>query len=318
MRRLVAVLGAVFMVGAALLVRDFVAGDDEGGGDSSETDDRPADLTLVCAEELEAVCEALEDDDAIAGFATEDAGVTVDRVATEDLEADAWLTLDPFPGMADVAREQAGEGTQYDEPMGTEVSTDMAIVAHPSRADALAEACGGEVDWECLGEVADDPWSEHGGDAAWGQINIGMENLDSASGLLTSAQAVGDYVENDQFASNDLDANDVDRWMNQFSRGDGALDDMVLQGAGAYSAVGALGTEAEAAGASAQGQGLVISYPAPMYRAEVVLVAPGASAEDLIDPDVLASALADAGWEGGGATTLPSAGAMYALREELR
>ena len=118
MRRLVAVLGAVFMVGAALLVRDFVAGDDDGGGGSAETDDRPADLTLVCAEELEAVCEALEDDDAIAGFATEEAGVTVDRVATEDLEADAWLTLDPFPGMADVAREQAGEGTQYDEPQG--------------------------------------------------------------------------------------------------------------------------------------------------------------------------------------------------------
>ena len=86
--------------------------------------------------------------------------------------------------------------------------------------------------------------------------------------------------------------------------------------------MGALGTEAEAVGGTAQGEDLTIFYPAPMFRASVVL-APGRSADDdvldalaeLLDDEAMTDALADAGWEqGADGEPLPSAGVLDALR----
>ena len=73
---------------------------------------------------------------------------------------------------------------------------------------------------------------------------------------------------------------------------------------------------------TAQGEDLSIFYPAPMFRASVVL-APGRGADedlldaldDLADSDDLAEALTDAGWDTDtDGEPLPSAGVLDALR----
>ncbi len=75
-------------------------------------------------------------------------------------------------------------------------------------------------------------------------------------------------------------------------------------------------------GGTAQGEDLTIFYPAPMFRASVVL-APGLGADDdvldaladLLDDDALTDALTDAGWDQDvDGTDLPSAGVLDALR----
>ena len=318
MRRVVAVLGAVLMVAVALLVRGAIDGDDDGGGsDGSRDADGDGEVTLLCADELEDVCRSLRDAGAIDGFEVEPAGETVDRVVAEDLGADGWLTLDPLPEMANVAREQDGRGPIFDDPHGTGFTTDLAVVAHPLRAPTFESACSGEIDWICLGDLAGDAWSDHGGEPGWGEIKVGIDDLDSASGLLVAAQAVAAHLELDTFATNDLESSDADRWAGRFVFESDALAALVTQGPGAFSAVGALDVEAQSFAQTPRGADLAIFYPAPMYRPEVVLVAPGTSSEDLLDEEDLVDALGGEGWSDDAPTELPSAGALYALRNEL-
>ena len=314
MRRVVAVLGAVLLVVVAVFVRGLIDGDDDSGGDDGGNGSPSGtDVTLVCIEELQAVCEAMEADGAIAGFSTEDGGETVDRLAAgEDLEADGWLAIEPFPGMADVGRGEAGLDPLFDEPAGVGFTATPALVTHPGRSAAFEEACN-EVDWRCVGDMAGEQWGDHGGDQGWGEVNVGLESPDSATGLLAAGQAASDYLSLDTFATNDLDSTAVVRWLDGFDEGDDVLRRMRTEGPGAFSAVGVLDQQAEAA----QGADLGIFYPAPMFRAEVVLVAAGGSADDLVDGDALAEALAAEGWREGGTEGMSSPGAYYALREEL-
>jgi len=318
MRRVVAVLGAVLMVVVALLVRGAL---DDDGDDGSDGGGGGADgeITLLCVEELEDVCDALQEAGAIDGFETEAAGDTADRMAEEgaDLGADGWLTLDPLPGIADVAREESGSGALFGDPARSGFSSTMAVVVHPDRAEALDEACDGEVGWPCLGDLVGDRWDEHGGDPRWGTVKVGIDDPGSSAGLLVAAHAVAAHLELDTFARNDLDASDAVRWIGRFGRGDRVLGQLVTRGAGAFSAVGALDVEARALAATAQGADLGIFYPAPMFRAEVVLAAPGRPADDLVGEDDLADALGGAGWEDETGAGLPSPGALYALRELL-
>jgi hypothetical protein len=316
MRRVVAVLGAVLMVGVALLIRGGIDGDDSSGGGGSDGGDGGDEVTLLCVDELEDVCDALVDAGAIDDFTSEAAGDTVDRLTEDDLGADGWLTLEPFPEMTDVGRDQVGRGAIFGDPMATGFSTQIDAVVHPGREEAFADACE-EVEWPCLGDLAGDQWTDHGGQQGWGEIRIGMNSHDSASGLLVAAQAVAAHLAIDDFATNDLQESDADRWVGRFETGSDVLAQLVTRGAGAFSAVGALDVEAQDLAQTAQGADLAIFYPAPMFRAEVVLVAPGASADDLIDRDDLDDALAEAGWGEGGSSDLPSAGALYALRESL-
>ncbi len=316
MRRVVAVLGAVLMVAVALLVRGVIDGDDDGGGGSRDPDG-DGEVTLLCVEELEEVCAALQDDGAIDRFEVEPAGETVDRAAQEDLGADGWLTLGPLPGMADVARQQEGRGASFSDVQGTGYVTAVAVVAHPARVGAFEAACGATLEWTCLGDLARDDWSDHDGESSWGEIKVGLDDPDSAAGLLAAAQAVAAHLDLPTFATNDLENSDADRWLGRFRYDRDVLPHLVTQGAGAFSAVGALDVEAQTLAETAQGADLAIFYPAPMYRVEVVLVAPGTSSDDLVDGDALDGALDDDGWDRADSSDLPSPGALYALRNEL-
>lgn len=312
-------LGAVLMVIVAIFVRGLIDGDDDpGGGGSSDGGDGEPGISLVCADELADVCDDLLDAGEIEGFDAEPAGDTVDRLAEEgaELEADAWLTLDPFPGIADIARGEANLGAIFDEALGVGFATPVGIAVQPARVDAVTAACDDEVDWPCLGELVGDEWADHGGEATWGSIEVGLEDPTSATGLLTAAQAVAGHLDLPTFATNDLDGSDANRWISRFEDGADVLTQMVLQ-AGSFDAVGALGQAAEDLAASARGRGMGIFYPAPMFEAEVVLVAPAGSADGLVDGDALTDALADQGWGEGASSPLPSPGALYALREQL-
>lgn len=316
MQRVLAVLGALLLVVVAVLVRSLLDGGDDsrgrGGGGDGPT-------RLLCAEELADVCAALEDA-GVAEVQIEAAGVTLDRLGAPDagLDADGWLTLDPFPRMVDQRREFATGSALFGAARTLDASTGLALAADADRAEALASDCG-EVGWACLGDAAGQPWADHGGEPTWGSVKPGFDSpATSGSGLLVLAQAMADHLQKDDFALQDLDR----RWLRDLEEAvptrttGSALRTLLQQGPGAFAAVGALGKDAEAATRTAQGEGLSIFYPAPMFRADVVL-APlrGTELDDLADADELARALADAGWEeGGGGAALPTAGALDALR----
>ncbi|HEY5886542.1 MAG TPA: hypothetical protein VIT24_02390 [Acidimicrobiales bacterium] len=318
MRRVLAVLGAVLMVTLALLVRSLIDGDEDGGQASGEggNGDVP---TLVCAEELADVCERLERDGA-ADVTIEPVGETVDRLGAVDaeLDADGWLTLDPFPQQVDERREFATGSALFGDSVATDRSSGLALVAFADRAAALEADCP-DVDWACLGDAAGEPWADHGGESSWGEVKPGYDAPDtSATGLLVLAQAMAAHLDDPGFAGQDID----DRWLGDLedavpTRTAGtALLKLVQQGRAAFGAVGALGIEAEAVAGTAQGEDLTIFYPAPMFRASVVL-APrrGVDASELIDADNLDAALAEAGWESDATgEPLPSAGVLDALR----
>jgi hypothetical protein len=318
MRRVLAVLGAVLMVTLALLVRSLIDGDEDGGQASGEggNGDVPA---LVCAEELADVCERLERDGA-ADVTIEPVGETVDRLGAVDaeLDADGWLTLDPFPQQVDERREFATGSALFGDSVATDRSSGLALVAFADRAAALEADCP-DVDWACLGDAAGEPWADHGGESSWGLVKPGYDAPDtSATGLLVLAQAMAAHLDDPGFAGQDID----DRWLGDLedavpTRTAGtALLKLVQQGRAAFGAVGALGIEAEAVAGTAQGEDLTIFYPAPMFRASVVL-APrrGVDASELIDADNLDAALAEAGWESDATgEPLPSAGVLDALR----
>jgi hypothetical protein len=322
MRRVVAVLGAVLMVGVALLIRGGIDGDD-GGGDGSGDRGGAEGVTLLCADELEAVCRALTADGAIEDFTTEPAGDTVDRLADdEDLGADGWLTLDPFPEIAETARQQAGLGSAFASTAPTGRGTGIGIATAPARTDAWSVACDGEdPGWVCVGDVVGEPWGDHGGQPAWREITLGIDApSSSATGLLVVAQAVGAHLGTDDYAANELQSTDTRRWVRDLTEGlDGdernTLTTMITQ-AGSYGAVGALVNAATRAAETERGRGTGVFYAAPMYAAEVVVARPAGAAEDLVDEDALAAALDADDWvEQPDAVPLPDAGTLFTLRD---
>ena len=137
------------MVAVALLARSLLEGDDgDDGGDGPNEEQA---VTLLCADELAEVCEALEDE-GLAEVTIEPVGITVDRLGAVDaeLEADAWLTLDPFPQQVNDRRLFATGNALFGEPLSTGASAGLALVAQDDRGAAL-EADYAEVGWACVG-----------------------------------------------------------------------------------------------------------------------------------------------------------------------
>jgi hypothetical protein len=314
MRRVLAVVGALLMVAVALVVRSIV---DDDGDAASGPDGTP--VSLICAEELAEVCEIMEDDHG-ADVVVEPVGATVDRLGqpATRLDADGWLTLEPFAEQVDVRRGAAGGSALFGESHPTGHSTGLALVAFDDRAAALEAECD-VVGWACLGTIAGEDWADHGGQADWGTVKVGYDDPGtSASGLLVLAQAMADHLDEPRFASQDID----DRWLGDLdaavpNRPAGSvLVQLVQQGRAAFGGVGALGNPAEGLAATDRGRELRIFYPDPMFRATVVLSpAPGTDLSDFATGDALAEALADAGWERDvNGVPPPSGGVLEALQ----
>lgn len=338
MKRLLAVLGAVAMIGGAVLVRGLLTGDGDGSGDGPGGGG-DGDTHLVCATELEVACEALAAEDDSVTFEVEEAGETAARLTAAEFqpgesEVDGWLTLNPWPALVELRRDLNQDPSVLGEPTDVLATTRLAVIGPADRVELLQGECGDgdSLSWRCLGEIADDPWETHGGSADQGNVEVGHDDPTvSATGLLVLGQATADYFDRTDFARNDFD---LDRgfldWLDQLESADPGLP-LAIQRlpvveqlerflTSSWDAVGTLDPATTAAAGRADGAFTVL-YPAPMIVAEAVL-APIRGHQVDLDDDDLTAALEAAGWSPGpapqAAEPSPSAGVFEALIAERR
>ena len=339
MKRLLAVLGAVAMIGGAVLVRGALIGGDGDGGSGGNGSGGDGATHLICATELADTCAALAEEDGDITFVIEPAGDTAERLVDpafrpDEADFDGWLTLQPWPALVELRRDLANQGAVLGETSDVLATAKLALVGPTERIDQLVAACGGEdeTSWRCLGDLADDAWADHGGETSQGRIEVGHDDpTQEATGLLVLGQAASDYFGTTDFASNDFDADPGFRdWLEQLENADPGLPPAVAAQPvitqleqfpnASWDAVGTLDPEAIATKARTS-DAFTVLYPSPMIRAEVVLAPIRGHEVDLSDDD-LDAALEDTGWTLGpapqDAPVGPSVGVYEALIDEWK
>lgn len=335
MKRLLAVIGAVAMIGAAVLVRGALTDDGDGGGNGGGGGDGAT--HLVCVPELEAACQALAGEDDDLTFDVQEAGDTAELLtdpafSASSTDIDGWMTLQPWPDLVNDRRARSNQNAVLETDVEVLATAKLAIVGPADRIDLLTAECGGqaELGWNCLGDLADEPWENHGGDTTQGDIEVGHDDpTERASGLLVLGQAASDYFGTTAFASNDFNQDPGFRpWLEQLENADPGLtpafeskpviEQLEAFPSASWDAVGTLDPQARASKARTAVE-LAVLYPSPMIRAEVVLAPIRGHEVDLSDDD-LTAALEATGWEPGDvpddAPAAPSAGVYEALIQE--
>jgi hypothetical protein len=317
LKRLAAVLAAVLMVAVAVVVRDWLDEEQDsspGDGSRQATDDG---ATLVCANELEAVCRALVDRDDELVVRIEPAGSTLEALSGSDghggaADVDGWLTFDPFPAMVDEARHRSGLQPLIDRPTSALARSPLVVAVWDDRREALVASCpDGDITWRCVGDVAGTPWPTTGGLEAWGAVKPSHARADqTAIGLLALASAVTSWFGTSDLASQDFRDPAFESWFERLERSipqfpappRTPLDDMLFGGPATFDLTGT--TEAAAVPAisrSRDSHRLSIIYPLPITVADVVFVTltgadEGGYVRELVESDATAPALAAAGW----------------------
>lgn len=351
MKRLLALVAAVVMVGGAILVRDWL--DDRD--DSSSAGDPPAasdgELHLLCDPSLATVCRELDEARRDVTIDVTDSATAMSRFTAADFSAtddpvDGWLVPAPFPTMVDESRQRAGQSPIFAEVGAPLARSPLVITMWNERADALAPNCtADQVGWRCIGDRAGAAWGDLGGSPTWGRLKPGFESPDtSATGLLVVGQASAAFFDTPGFASNDFDQDGFRGWLRNLedsvpgfpATASTPLDQMLAAGPAAYDLVGTTEAEAGPAVASSRDRDrLRIIYPAPMATADV-LFAPIARADgavrlrEIVSGETMADLLAAAGWRVDGASLaagldpdidlpaddgLPRPGVLQALRD---
>ncbi len=298
MKAVAALAAAVGLIVAAILARDALDDDGDSAGGSSAG----SGTTVVCPTELADACAELEDDVTVR---VEAASVTADRLTAaadaDEADVDVWLAPAPWAAVVADARERAGAPALVGEPSAVIGRSPVVLVMWNDRAAALeAGACGGPVEWRCLGDAADRPWDTVGGETGWGRVNVGLTNPDAATGLVVLGGAASGYFGTADYAANDLDG-EFSGWLGALAAQAGAsaadvVNEMLTRGPGQFSAVGAV--EADALDAADRDSVRVI-YPAPVATADLVAIPIGdeeGAAGDIAGSDDLRRALAEGGW----------------------
>jgi hypothetical protein len=323
-KRVGALLVAVALVAGALLLRRNVI---EGSDDDTDTTtastsapSAPADA-IVCASELEAACVAIADADPDRDVVIEPAGVTLDRLAALDDDADApvWLTIAPFPAMVDELR-AAASSTPLNA-AGEALAASQLSVATPAggRSATLDTACAGAPLWRCIGEHAGEPWTAIGGEESWNTVRPSLGAVErEAVALASFADAVAGYFGNPQISSTSFSDPAFIAWLRQLT---GPVDESQLSAGTPLATMAvrppldvAATTEAERTAAG--GDRFDVNYPDPTMWVEAVLAVPeGVSVPDDVAATA-AEALAASGWSdpSSAAQPVPSASTMLALR----
>ncbi len=142
--RLLAVVGAVGLVVAAIVIRSMLVGDDGSDGGSAGGAGGGGGRTsavVACDPDLTEVCEAL----AANGSITPAAGsLSLADAAEPPPEVDAWITWDPAPGIANV--DAPGTWAGSDHVGGASLA--VLVAGGPG-------ACGTDADWSCVVALAD-------------------------------------------------------------------------------------------------------------------------------------------------------------------
>jgi hypothetical protein len=303
-RRFLALGGAAVLVLVAVAVRGRI---DDGGGSGGEGGG--GERTLICASELEDVCQAAAAADADLRVRMQDALDTADALiaatSTDDVEGDLWLVTSPFAEAVAAERDRTRQAPITGDATGPIARSPVMLALFSERADALAAAeCAGEIDWVCVGEATGRQWSSVGGEAAWGTVKAGLVDPTSASGLPVLGAATAGYLGTGDYFTNDV-SGDVLNWLGAFAgypADTNAVDAMLTQGPGVYFAVGALEATARKA---VDRPGYQAVVPEPLAVADLVVVPIGAdgddggaagAATDLAGDDALLDALAESGW----------------------
>lgn len=336
MKRLLAAVAAVALVGGAWWIRqNVIEGDSGSGGGAAD-----GQLRLLCGSDLEQVCRQLADGDESMVVRVEPEGTTADRLSTPEAEVDfdAWLTAGPWPAIVADNRRVAGlDGDVLGDTGAVLGRSPVTFVGPTDRVDALAANCGGTLTWVCLGESSGQPWASVGGQTTWGTVKAGLAPPDGGAGLVALDQAVADRTDRTDWDA--LDLQDAEPWLSQLV-GAATVDpdplNVQLTRPGSFS----FSTPLEQASGprlaqAANGGQYSLLYPEPMVTADVTLTAAaGQDADDLLDrlgTDRVGDELAADGWRvdgrtpargvGGGpalpsGSQLTSAGALQALREQ--
>jgi hypothetical protein len=350
MRRFAALLGALAMIGGALLVRSLID-DDKGGGNGSDDGSTPV---LLCASELAEACDELAESGDVE-IVIESARTTTDRLASlSDDERrsepyDGWIAFSRDIEIVRAARERSALRAVLESPSDAIGRTPLLLAIWRDRAAALEDDCGGKVTWRCIGDVAGEPWQSHGGEATWGDVKPGHADPSSTGeGLAVIGQAAAQY-----FDRNDLSRDDYldDGFFEWFTRLEGAvpagggtggespLVRMLTAGPAAFDVVAT--TEATAgpelaAASRDKRERMRLLYPAPVATVDVRFASFVDGDEDLFDlvtGDDGRAALARAGYRVDGEdrargvpdtpslpgrANLPDAGALEALLDTWR
>ena len=322
-KRIVAVLAAAVLIGAAFLLRRNVIEDDADATQSSApvTTGTSQTAAVVCSSELAAACAAIGEAHPELAVSIEPAGVTLDRLAElpNGAETPVWLTVAPFPEMVDSLRATSGLA-----PLGLTadvLAATVLVVATPTggRADVLASGCAGTALWRCLGEHASTPWTDLGGEEAWQTVRPSLGVVEQeAMALASFAAAVAGYLGTPDVTSSVLADPEFVAWLRRLA---GAVDESALSGGSPLATMAtrpaldiAATSDAERAALGAPAERFDPSYPVPSMWMEAVLAVP----DGMAVPDDLGGLASDAlaGWNDASTATqpLPSASTMLALR----
>ncbi|WCO68885.1 hypothetical protein PO878_09130 [Iamia majanohamensis] len=323
--RLLAVLAAVALVAGALVLRSALAGDDGGSDDTEGGGGSDAPVRLLCDADLgDAACEALGALDGVGSVEVATADEALAEMAEVTAPYDAWATLDPWPQILDVARDEDQLPPIADE--GDPVPLASSALAVLS-ADPML--CGEEqlAGWQCVA-----------GSAADGLARVGVPTLASASGPLVLGAAAAGLVESTDVGIDDIDGTDVGTLLDDLldSADTGTLAEeatAIVTQPGRYDALVTIeGLAVDAAGtAGGRSRGLQvlpISAPAsdPTATFGVVLAPLGPDGPGALDRlrgqvtgQTVTDGLAEAGWSGDAARTtgLPAPDLLYRLDEEF-
>jgi hypothetical protein len=293
MSRVLALIGAVCLIAAAILARAVLTDDDDDGGDSGDGDGG-AELVVACIPELADACEEIDRD---MDLSIEDPAVTIERLAAGE-EIDAWVTLDPWPEMA---RFTVRDG-QLDvvEPVAEQ---ELATVVR----SGFADECDAPPTWSCLQDA-------NGRQAV-------LQPPDSALGALATGAATADVFEavtgTRQFAAQDIVAGGVaDAYLQDYEFGRDPLAEMLQLGPAGPKATIALAAVATARIEGSREDGnLVVEQVRSEARVAVVVAGP--RADRVAGEPGFTDTLVSLGWRlaADAATTgLPNAGVLVALQ----
>lgn len=324
-KRLLALLAAAALVVGAFVVRRNVIEDDresETDGTEAGEPERDDATALYCITELAEACEQLAATHDELDITVEDAGATLDRLAGLDdgEQAPLWLTIDPFPAMVELLRQN--------DPLGFETDTvgasQLGIAFRSSdKSAAITAFCDADSTalWRCVGDHAGDDWSTLGAASIPGTLRPSFGDVnDSALGLASFASAVASYFGSAEINRIQFDDARFISWLRRISavsidgtqRGSTPLETLAVR-----SALDAAATaNYEVNALDATGERFDVNYSEPNMWIQAVIATPaGVAAPDGIVSDV-AAALDAAGWDPADAAESlpPSASTLLALR----
>jgi hypothetical protein len=307
-RRIAALVVAAALIAGALIVRS-----------NRDTAARRGPYRLTCATELADACHALEG--AKVAVTIEPAGTTTDRLvglaAGADPGFDGWLAAGRWSEMVTDAR-RAAAANAVTGPRTIVGGGRVAVAVWRSRVDVLRKACGGALNWKCLGDAAARvTWAANGGSPAWGPIKIALPNpLNESAGLAGLAAATAGFIGSTTFVPADLQQNDgYLRWLTSLARSipQPSPDFVTMLTAGAAVADAYIGLDAEINGilrTAAKQSEVEVVYLSPVVDVDVVLTR--AARDGRAEPDGLKGALS--GWTKRKTDPNPPATALAGLR----